>query len=232
MKANQDPQELAHFSTLARTWWDVRGPMRALHHINPTRLGYIQQQAGGLKGKRVLDVGCGAGILSESLLAGGAASVLGIDLVEASLQVATERASGVAYQNISAENLAAEQPASFDVVCCLEMLEHVPQPESVVQAVAQLLKPGGVAVFSTLNRTPKAFALGIVAAEYLLGLVPKGTHEYAKFIRPSELILACQHAGLQVQGLMGMRYNPLTQQASLHADDLAVNYLLTARKPA
>ncbi|MES2883159.1 MAG: bifunctional 2-polyprenyl-6-hydroxyphenol methylase/3-demethylubiquinol 3-O-methyltransferase UbiG, partial [Pseudomonadota bacterium] len=185
--SNSDTAELANFDKQAATWWDVKGPMRALHHINGPRVRYIEQCASGLKGKRVLDVGCGGGLLTEALAAKGA-DATGIDLADEVIEVAKlhglESKIKADYQKTSAEDLATKSPASFDLVCCLEMLEHVPDPASVISAVAKLAKPGATVVFSTINRNPKAFALAVVGAEYLLNLVPRGTHDYAKFIKP------------------------------------------------
>lgn len=232
--SNVDPAEIARFSALASRWWDPRGEMAPLHHINPARLRYIDNACGGLAGKRVVDVGCGAGILTEALAARGA-QALGIDLAEAALEVARLHGleSGVQaeYRCISAENLAAEQPQAFDAVCCLEMLEHVPDPAAVIAACARLARPGGSLVFSTINRTPKAYALAIVGAEYVMGLIPRGTHDYAKFIRPSELEAWCRGAGLVPLEIRGLRYNPLLKSASL-GGDIDVNYLMHCRKPA
>ncbi|WP_420466696.1 bifunctional 2-polyprenyl-6-hydroxyphenol methylase/3-demethylubiquinol 3-O-methyltransferase UbiG [Panacagrimonas sp.] len=231
---NVDTSEIAHFDRLASTWWDPKGEMGPLHALNPPRVRFIDQACGGLKEKRALDVGCGGGILSEALAARGA-QVTGIDLAEAALEVARHHAHigglSIDYRLSAAEALATEAPASFDLVCCLEMLEHVPDPASVVQACAQLVRPGGDVVFSTINRNPKSFALAIVGAEYVMGLIPRGTHEYAKFIRPSELAEWCRHAGLQTQLLRGLRYNPLLKSANL-ADDIDVNYLMHGRRPA
>lgn len=235
MNANVDPAEIRHFDALAARWWDPSGEMGPLHALNPPRLRFVEQACGGsLRGLRAVDVGCGGGLLSEGLAARGA-STLGIDLAEAALAVARAHAAPAAldleYRAIAAEGIAAEQPASFDLVCCMEMLEHVPDPASVVAACARLVRPGGTLVFSTLNRTPKSFALAIVGAEYLLGLIPRGTHEYAKFIRPSELSEWCRRARLEPMQIRGLRYNPLLKSAQL-ADDLDVNYLLHARRPA
>ena len=234
MSVNVDTEEIARFEKLAATWWDPRGEMGPLHAINPPRLRYIEQCAGGIKGKRAVDVGCGGGLLSEALATRGA-RVLGIDLAEASLEVARRHAQGakigLVYENITAEALAAREPAAFDLVCCLEMLEHVPEPESVVAACAGLAKPGGAIVFSTINRNPKAYALAVLGAEYVLGLIPRGTHDYAKFIRPSELERWSRAAGLEIAGMKGLRYNPLLKTASL-ADDVDVNYLMHCVKPA
>ena len=231
---NADPQELNKFGDLAHRWWDEDGEFRPLHQINPLRLDWIAAQA-RLTGMRVLDVGCGGGILAESMAQRGA-QVLGIDLSTKPLKVAQLHAmeSGVEsldYREIAVEALAAEQPASFDVVTCMEMLEHVPDPASVVRACCQLVKPGGAVFFSTISRNAKAFAQAIVGAEYVLGLLPKGTHEYARFLRPSELAGFAREAGLVVQQLKGMTYNPLTRRYSLN-DRTDVNYLVSCRRPA
>ncbi len=225
---NVDPAELAKFSALAHRWWDPTSEFRPLHEINPLRLAHIEKLAGGLAGKKILDVGCGGGILAEAMAAKGA-QVTGIDLADKPLKVAMlhkiETGSGVDYRLVSAEDLAAEAPASFDVVTCMELLEHVPDPPSTVRACARLAKPGGRVVFSTINRNAKSFLFAIVGAEYVLSLLPKGTHEYARFIRPSELARACREAGLAVVDLTGMTYNPLTKSYSL-GRDVDVNYLL------
>ncbi|EHR70649.1 ubiquinone biosynthesis O-methyltransferase [Burkholderiales bacterium JOSHI_001] len=231
---NADPQELAKFSDLAHRWWDRDGEFKPLHQINPLRLNWIEQLA-PLVGRRVLDVGCGGGILAESM-AGRGAQVLGIDLADKPLKVAQLHAmeagiDGLDYRAVAVEALAAEMPASFDRVTCMEMLEHVPEPESVVRACAALVKPGGQVFFSTLNRNAKAFLFAIVGAEHLLRMLPKGTHEYAKFIKPSELARWCREAGLQVDEFKGMNYNPLTQRYGL-SDDTSVNYLLACTRPA
>ena len=231
MTVNADPQELAKFGDLAHRWWDPDGEFRPLHQINPLRLDWIDQQA-QLAGKRVLDVGCGGGILTESMALRGA-DVLGIDLSNKPLRVAQlhAMASGIErllYREVAAEELAAESPANFDVVTCMEMLEHVPEPASVVRACATLVKPGGWVFFSTLNRNAKAFVMAIVGAEHVLKLLPKGTHEYARFIRPSELSRWCREAALAPEGFKGMAFNPLTGRYSLN-DDTAVNYLLACR---
>lgn len=232
--SNVDTNEIGHFDRLAATWWDPKGEMGPLHALNPPRLRFIEQACGGLKNKRALDVGCGGGILTESLAAKGA-QALGIDMAQAALEVARAHAQSSAlkieYRKCAAEELALEQPGAFDVVCCLEMLEHVPDPGSVVKACFALVRPGGDVVFSTINRNPKSFALAIVGAEYLLGLIPRGTHDYAKFIRPSELTQWCRDVGLDVVALRGLRYNPLLKSASL-SDDIDVNYLLHCRRPA
>ncbi|ODV09467.1 MAG: bifunctional 3-demethylubiquinol 3-O-methyltransferase/2-polyprenyl-6-hydroxyphenol methylase [Rubrivivax sp. SCN 70-15] len=230
---NADAQELAKFSELAHRWWDPDSEFRPLHRINPLRLEWIDGLA-ALRGKAVLDVGCGGGILAESM-APLARTVTGIDLASRPLGVARLHAleTGVAnlnYREIAAEALAAEQPSAFDVVTSMEMLEHVPDPASVVRACATLVRPGGWVFFSTLNRNPKAFALAIVAAEYLLRLLPRGTHEFARFIRPSELARWCREAGLVVETSRGIEYNPFTQRYGLTADT-SVNYLLACRRP-
>jgi 2-polyprenyl-6-hydroxyphenyl methylase/3-demethylubiquinone-9 3-methyltransferase len=231
---NADAQELAKFSELAHHWWDPDSEFRPLHRINPLRLEWIDGLA-SLRGKAVLDVGCGGGILAESM-APLARSVTGIDLAARPLGVARLHAletgvENLSYREIAVEALAAEQPAAFDVVTCMEMLEHVPDPASVVRACATLVKPGGWVFFSTLNRNPKAFALAIVAAEYLLHLLPRGTHEFARFIRPSELARWCREAGLDVETSRGIDYNPFAQRYSLSADT-SVNYLLACRRAA
>jgi len=233
--SNVDAQELAKFSDLAHKWWDPDSEFRPLHEINPLRLGWIEQCAGPLTGRRVVDIGCGGGILAESMARQGA-DVLGIDLAERSLKVAQLHAleAGVAslrYREIAAEALAAEQPGLFDVVTCMEMMEHVPDPAAIVQACATLAKPGGWVFFSTIHRQPKAFLHAILGAEYLLGLLPRGTHEYARFIRPSELARWCRHSGLDLRHTRGMGYNPLTRRYQLNADT-SVNYLVACRKAA
>lgn len=230
---NVDPDEIAKFEKLAARWWDPTSEFRPLHEINPLRLGWIDARA-KLVGKKVLDVGCGGGILAEAMAARGA-QVTGIDLGEAPLAVARlhlkESGQKVDYRRIAAEELAREQPAGFDVVTCLEMLEHVPDPAATIAACAQLVKPGGQLFFSTINRNPKSWLLAIVGAEYILKLLPRGTHDYMKFIRPSELERWCRHAGLVVREFTGMHYNPLTQRYSL-APGVDVNYLLFAERPA
>jgi 2-polyprenyl-6-hydroxyphenyl methylase / 3-demethylubiquinone-9 3-methyltransferase len=229
---NYDAAELAKFSALAHRWWDPTSEFRPLHEINPLRLAHIERLAGGLAGKRVLDIGCGGGILAEAMAAKGA-QVTGIDLAERALKVAQlhgiEVGSEVDYRLVSAEDLAAEAPESFDVVTCMEMLEHVPQPPSVVAACARLAMPGAHVFFSTINRNPKSFLFAIVGAEYVLRLLPKGTHEYARFIRPSELARDCRAAGLAVEDLTGMTYNPVSRRYAL-GRDVDVNYLLACRK--
>ena len=229
---NFDPAELAKFSDLAHRWWDTESEFRPLHQINPLRLGWIEGLV-SLKGKQVLDVGCGGGILADAMARQGA-QVLGIDLATKALKVAQLHAleadtQGVDYREISAEALALEKPASFDVVTCMEMLEHVPDPSSVVRACATLVKPGGHVFFSTINRNAKAFLFAIVGAEYVLGLLPRGTHEYAKFVKPSELAAYCRNTGLSLQHTRGMEYNPLSQRYWLSADT-SVNYLLATQK--
>ena len=229
---NFDPAELAKFSDLAHRWWDKESEFRPLHEINPLRLDWIDGIA-SLKGKRVLDVGCGGGILADSMARKGAA-VVGIDLASKALKVAHLHAleagtKDVEYKEISAEDMADKEPASFDVVTCMEMLEHVPDPSSVVAACARLVKPGGHVFFSTINRNAKAFLLAIVAAEYVLKMLPRGTHEYAKLIKPSELAGYCRSSGLALQEAKGMEYNPLTQHYWLSAKT-DVNFMLATRK--
>ena len=238
MSVNADPQELAKFSDLAHRWWDPGSEFKPLHQINPLRLDWIERLLGasGVRGKRVLDVGCGGGILAESMARRGAAQVLGIDLADKPLKVAQLHAleggiENIDYREVAVEALAVEQPAAFDVVTCMEMLEHVPDPASVVRACAALVKPGGQVFFSTINRNAKAFLFAIVGAEHVLNLLPKGTHEYAKFIRPSELAQACRDAGLQLEHTRGMEYNPMTDRYWL-SDNTSVNYLVACRLPA
>ena len=230
---NADQAELQKFAELAHKWWDVNSEFKPLHEINPLRLNWINDLV-DLKGKRVLDVGCGGGILSESMHFKGA-KVTGIDLGEKALNVAKlhqlESGADVDYQCISAEQLAALEPASFDVVTCMEMLEHVPDPAAIVAACAKLVKPNGSVFFSTINRNPKAYLLAVVGAEYLLNLLAKGTHDYAKFIKPSELSSWARHAKLDVMSLRGMSYNPFKQTYRL-SDDVAVNYLMHTVLPA
>jgi len=231
---NADPAELAKFSDLAHHWWDPESEFKPLHQINPLRLDWIHALA-DLNQKRVLDVGCGGGILADSMARKGA-DVTGIDLASKSLRVAQLHAletgtPNIQYREVSVEALAQEQPASFDVVTCMEMLEHVPDPASVVQACAQLVKPGGHVFFSSINRNLKSFLFAIVGAEYILNLLPRGTHEYAKMIRPSELARYGRQAGLELAGTRGMEYNPLTRRYWLSADT-SVNYLVATRKAA
>jgi len=224
---NVDPAELQKFATLAHRWWDPNSEFKPLHDINPLRLQLIDELA-GLQGKRVVDVGCGGGILSESMSARGA-DVTGIDLGEKALKVAElhrlESGASVNYRLIEVEALAQEQPESFDVVTCMEMLEHVPDPAAVVRACATLVKPGGHVFFSTLNRNPKSYLFAVIGAEYVLNMLPKGTHEYAKFIKPSELAEWAREAGLTVSGMRGMSYNPLRKHYSL-GTDVSVNYIM------
>lgn len=231
---NFDPAELAKFSDLAHRWWDKESEFRPLHQINPLRLTWIENLV-PLKGLRVVDVGCGGGILADAMARRGA-DVLGIDLAGKALKVAQLHAlesqtEGVQYREISAEALAAEQPAGFDVVTCMEMLEHVPDPSLVVQACATLVKPGGRVFFSTINRNAKAFLFAIVGAEYVLNLLPRGTHEYAKLIKPSELADYARGAGLDLTHTKGLQYNPLTKNYWLDADT-SVNYMFATSKPA
>lgn len=229
---NVDPNEVRKFEEQAHRWWDPSNPATApLHEINPLRLGYIERRA-GLEGRRVADVGCGGGILAEGMATRGA-RVLGIDMAEAAIEVAKmhllESGLEVDYRHGSAEALAAEMPGAFDVVTCMELLEHVPDPASVVRACAELVKPGGDVFFATINRNPKSFLFAILGAEYLLRMLPRGTHEYGKFIRPSELDAWARAAGLDVQDITGLSYNPLTRTYRL-GPDVDVNYMVHARK--
>ena len=230
--ANADAAELAKFQALAAKWWDPNAEFRPLHEINPLRLGWIEAKV-SLSGRRVLDVGCGGGILAEAM-AGRGADVLGIDLAERSLAVAElhalESGARVRYERIAAEDLAGREPTGFDVVTCMEMLEHVPDPRSTIRACATLVKPGGWVFFSTINRNPKSFLFAIIGAEYILRLLPKGTHEYARFIRPSELATGARSAGLEELAWTGLTYNPLTRQYRLEARDLSVNYVGAFRR--
>lgn len=231
--SNLDPQEISKFEALASRWWDPHSEFKPLHDINPLRLEFIDKRV-GLAHKRVLDVGCGGGILSESMAAKDA-QVTGIDMGAAPLNVARlhllESGQQVEYRQITAEDMALEQPASFDVVTCLEMLEHVPDPSSVIKACFDLVKPGGQVFFSTINRNPKSYLFAIIGAEYLLRMLPKGTHDFRKFIRPSELHQWCRQAGLDIKEVSGMSYNPFTRSYSLGAD-IDVNYLMHATRPA
>ncbi len=227
---NADPVELEKFSLLAHKWWDPNSEFKPLHEINPLRLGYIDRIS-GLSGKSVLDVGCGGGILAESMAAAGA-TVTGIDLADKSLQVAKlhllESGRQVEYRKIAVEALVVERPAHYDIVTCMEMLEHVPDPAGVIAACAKLVKPNGYVFFSTLNRNPKSYLFAIIGAEYLLNLLPRGTHEYAKFIKPSELAQCCRNSGLSVIDIAGMSYSPLNKSYSL-GKDTDVNYLIASR---
>jgi 2-polyprenyl-6-hydroxyphenyl methylase/3-demethylubiquinone-9 3-methyltransferase len=226
---NADPLELDKFGDLAHRWWDPNSEFKPLHDINPLRLDWIEANA-GLAGRKVLDVGCGGGLLSEGMAARGA-TVTGIDLSEKPLGVAKlhllESGEKVDYRKVAVETLAEEMPGAFDVVTCLEMLEHVPNPSSIVTACARLVKPGGQVFFSTLNRNPKSYLFAVIGAEYVLNMLPKGTHDYARFIKPSELARWAKMAGLEPQELIGMSYNPLNKQYSL-GKDTSVNYLLRA----
>lgn len=230
---NADPDELAHFSRLAADWWNPTGDSKPLHDINPLRLAWIRQQAGGLDGRRVADIGCGGGILSEAMATEGA-RVVGVDLSTDALEAARAHlaTSGltVDYRETGAEALAESEPGGFDVVTCMELLEHVPDPASVVDACARLLAPGGTVVWSTINRTPKAWLLAIVGAEYLLGLLPRGTHAHDRFIRPSELAAWNRAAGLDVRSTTGIAYNPLAGICRLDAGT-DVNYMMAADRP-
>ena len=229
---NADQSELDKFAALAARWWDPESEFKPLHAINPLRLNWIQECAGSLAGKAVLDVGCGGGILSESMAVAGA-TVTGIDLAERSLKIARlhglESGVKVDYRAVPVEDLAVEQPGHYDVVTCMEMLEHVPDPGSVVRACAALAKPGGWVFFSTLNRNTKSFLFAILGAEYILGLLPRGTHSHDQFIKPSELAASARQAGLQPTSMRGMEYNPITKVYSL-SSDASVNYLMATRK--
>jgi 2-polyprenyl-6-hydroxyphenyl methylase / 3-demethylubiquinone-9 3-methyltransferase len=236
---NVDAAEIAKFSALASRWWDPHSEFKPLHAINPLRLAHIervvQQVSGsGLKGKRIVDIGCGGGILTESIAAKGA-TVVGLDMAQAPLSVAKlhalETGKTIDYRHMRAEDLADAEPASFDVVCCMEMLEHVPSPAATVAACAKLAKPGGTLVFSTINRNPKSFLFAIVGAEYVLRMLPKGTHEYRKFITPAELTGFAREVGIEVFDLTGMTFNPITQIYKL-GKDVDVNYIIAAKKPA
>lgn len=231
MNLNADPAELAKFGDLAHRWWDPHSEFKPLHDINPLRLGWIDRVA-GLAGKRVVDIGCGGGLLTEGMAALGA-DVTGIDLSEKPLGVARlhlfESGLTVDYRQISAEAFAAERPGAFDVVTCLEMLEHVPDPASIVQACAALVKPGGQVFFSTINRNLKAYLLAVVGAEYVLNMLPHGTHDYDRFLRPAELARFCRNAQLAVEEVVGMSYNALTRTYVL-GNDTSVNYLLRATR--
>jgi 2-polyprenyl-6-hydroxyphenyl methylase/3-demethylubiquinone-9 3-methyltransferase len=231
---NVDPHEIAKFEALASQWWDRSGEFRPLHEINPLRANYIDEHS-PVAGRLLVDVGCGGGILAEAMAQRGA-KVTGIDMGEAPLSVAKmhQLESGVAveYHQSTAEQLAADKGESYDIVCCLEMLEHVPEPADVITACADLTKPGGALYFSTINRNPKSFAFAIVGAEHILKLLPAGTHEYARFIKPSELAGWLRSAGLELEGMTGLTYNPLTRNYRLNESDVSVNYMVRARKPA
>lgn len=231
MSQNKDQSEIDKFSELASRWWDTTSEFKPLHAINPLRLNWIKQHI-DLNGKSVVDIGCGGGILAESLAQSGATTT-GIDLSEKALKVADlhglESGIQVKYELISAEELAQKAPKSFDVVTCMEMLEHVPDPLSVIKACSELVKPGGLLFFSTLNRNPKSYLLAVLGAEYVLNLLPKGTHDYKKFIKPSELASFLRQAGLEMIDIAGMSFNPLTDTYSI-GKDTDVNYLVSARK--
>jgi len=231
---NADPAELAKFGALAHRWWDPTSDFKPLHDINPLRLDYIARRSRGLEGKHALDVGCGGGILAEAMATAGA-KVIGIDLSDKALSVARlhqlESGVEVDYRLITAETLAADQPGSFDIVTCMELLEHVPDPASTIAACATLVKPGGLVVFSTINRNPKAYLFAVVGGEYLLRLLPRGTHDYARFIKPSELAGFARRAGLEADDLIGMTYNPLNRTYRLEADT-SINYIATFRRDA
>lgn len=229
---NVDPAEIEKFSALASKWWDPNSEFKPLHEINPLRLQWIESIVGNLNSKKILDIGCGGGILAESMAAKGA-EVTGIDLAERSLKIARlhslETGIEVSYEHISAEDMALQHPEKFDVITCMEMLEHVPNPASIIHACAKLVKPGGLVFFSTLNRNPKSFLFAIIGAEYLLSLVPKGTHSYESFIKPSELARCAREAHLELIELKGLEYNPLSKHYSL-TQDSSVNYLMATRK--
>lgn len=233
-RQNVDAREIAKFEALASRWWDADGEFRPLHEINPLRANFIDEHS-PVAGKRLLDVGCGGGILSEAMAQRGA-TVTGIDMGEAPLSVARihqlESGVDVDYRQSTAEELAAERPEQFDIVCCLEMLEHVPDPAAVIEACARLVVPGGSLYFSTINRNPKAFLFAIVGAEHILRLLPAGTHEYSKFIKPSELAGWLRRADLVLQEMTGLTYNPITRRYRLEQGDVSVNYMLRATRPA
>ncbi|MGB5831330.1 MAG: bifunctional 2-polyprenyl-6-hydroxyphenol methylase/3-demethylubiquinol 3-O-methyltransferase UbiG [Thiohalocapsa sp.] len=231
---NVDQAEIHKFESLAARWWDPNSEFKSLHDINPLRLGYIDRAA-KIAGKRILDVGCGGGILSESMALAGA-KVLGIDMGEEPLRVAElhtlETGVEVEYRQVTVEQLADERPASFDLVTCMEMLEHVPDPGSIIDACARLVRPGGRVFLSTLNRNPKSYLFAILGAEYLLHLLPRGTHDYARFIKPSELDVWVRNTDLRITDITGLTYNPITRAYRLDPKDLDVNYLVTCRRPA
>jgi 2-polyprenyl-6-hydroxyphenyl methylase/3-demethylubiquinone-9 3-methyltransferase len=228
---NVDHAEVEKFQSIASRWWDTESEFKTLHDINPLRISYIEQQCGGLEGKKVLDIGCGGGILSEAMAAKGAI-VTGIDMAELSLDVARmhlmESGLKVDYQQITAEAFCSQHPEQFDVITCMELLEHVPDPSSIINAAAQALKPDGSMALSTLNRNPKSYLLAIVGAEYIMKMLPKGTHDYNKFLKPSELARAVRESGMEVQDVSGMSYHPITRQYSL-SRDVDVNYLMSCR---
>lgn len=232
---NVDPQEVAKFEALAEKWWDQHSEFRPLHQINPLRLNWIDEKSNGLAGKKILDVGCGGGILAESM-ACRASSVLGIDMGEAPLAVGRlhaqqENVTNIEYRQIPVEQLAQEQAGQYDIVTCMEMLEHVPDPASIVKACFDLCKPGGHVFFSTINRNPKAYLFAIVGAEYVLRMLPKGTHDFHKFIKPSELAAAVRGANLKLESMIGLHYNPLTKHYWL-APNVDVNYMMHTTKGA
>jgi len=230
---NTDQQEINKFSAIASSWWDPEGDLKTLHHINPLRLNYIDQHTDRLKNKTVADIGCGGGILAESM-ANIVAIVTAIDASEEAIQIAqlhqSETHSTVVYRQSTAESLAATHSRQYDVVTCMELLEHVPSPESVIGACARLVKPGGYVFFSTLNRTAKAYTFAVVGAEYILNLLPKGTHDYTKFIKPAEMAHWIRQNDLVLKDLSGMSYNPINHEASL-SSDLKVNYLISSQRP-
>jgi len=231
-QVNVDPAEVAKFGALAHRWWDPTSDFKPLHDINPLRLAYIARRSGGLEGKRALDVGCGGGILAEAMATAGA-TVVGIDLSTKALGVARlhrlESGVEVDYRLTAAETLAAEEPGAYDIVTCMELLEHVPDPASTIAACATLVKTDGLVVFATINRNPKAYLFAVIAGEYMLRLLPRGTHDYARFIKPSELAGFARHAGLEADDLIGMTYNPLTRTYRLEPD-ASVNYIATFRR--
>jgi 2-polyprenyl-6-hydroxyphenyl methylase / 3-demethylubiquinone-9 3-methyltransferase len=233
--ANMDAAEIAKFQALAARWWDPTSEFRPLHEINPLRLEWIDERVGGLSGQVAIDIGCGGGILAESMARKGA-TVTGIDLADKPLKVAElhglETGVAVRYEKIAAEAIAEREPGAYDVVCCMEMLEHVPDPESTIAACMTLARPGGRVFFSTINRNPKSFLFAIIGAEYVLNLLPKGTHEYEKFIRPSELLGAARRSGLELDEMIGLTYNPITRRYRLVQGDVSVNYLVAMRKPS
>jgi 2-polyprenyl-6-hydroxyphenyl methylase / 3-demethylubiquinone-9 3-methyltransferase len=230
--SNADPAELAKFGALAHRWWDPTSEFKPLHDINPLRLGYIAERCGGLRGKMVLDVGCGGGILAEAMATQGA-RVTGIDLSDKALGVAQlhqlESGAEVEYRLIAAEALALVAAGTYDVVTCMELLEHVPEPASTIAACAQLARPGGTVVFSTINRNPKSYLFAVIGAEYVLRLLPRGTHDYARFLKPAEIATYARRAGLELEAMIGMTYNPLTRAYRLEPDT-TINYIATFRR--